>query len=66
MGKAGENWARVWMCHWDGKNLLNEYDISTDGLADGTYTVTVFSNQISTQNAQFCMSGGNATIGACL
>jgi hypothetical protein len=21
MGRAGENWARVWMCHWDGKNL---------------------------------------------
>lgn len=21
MGKAGENWARIWMCHWDGKNL---------------------------------------------
>ena len=51
--------------HWDGKNLLNEYDISTDGLADGTYTVTVFSNQVSTQNGQFCMSNGNATTGAC-
>ena len=21
MGAAGENWARVWMCHWDDKNL---------------------------------------------
>jgi hypothetical protein len=21
MGKAGENWSRVWMDHWDGKNL---------------------------------------------
>jgi hypothetical protein len=21
MGKVGENWARVWMDHWDGKNL---------------------------------------------
>lgn len=21
MGQAGENWSRVWMCHWDGKNL---------------------------------------------
>ncbi len=21
MGAAGENWSRVWMCHWDGKNL---------------------------------------------
>jgi len=51
--------------HWDGKNLLNEYDISTDGLADGTYEVTVFSSQISPQSAAFCMSGGNASIGTC-
>lgn len=21
MGEAGENWSRIWMCHWDGKNL---------------------------------------------
>jgi hypothetical protein len=21
MATVGENWARVWMCHWDGKNL---------------------------------------------
>ena len=21
MGAAGETWSRVWMCHWDGKNL---------------------------------------------
>ena len=21
MGAVGENWSRVWMCHWDGKNL---------------------------------------------
>jgi hypothetical protein len=52
--------------HWDGKNGLNEYDISTDGLADGTYEVTVFSSQISPQGAAFCMSGGVAIIGACL
>jgi hypothetical protein len=51
--------------HWDAKSGLNEYDISTDGLADGTYTVTVFSNQIPPQSGLFCMSSGNATIGAC-
>jgi hypothetical protein len=51
--------------HWDAKDGLNEYDISTDGLADGTYTVTVFSNQIPPQSGLFCMSSGNATIGAC-
>jgi len=48
--------------HWDGKNRLNEYDISTDGLADGTYTVTVFSSQISPQSACFVMSSGTASI----
>lgn len=21
MGRAGVNWSRIWMCHWDGKNL---------------------------------------------
>lgn len=51
--------------HWDGKNGLNEYDISTDGLADGTYEVTVFSSQISPQGGAFCMFGGVASIGAC-
>jgi hypothetical protein len=51
--------------HWDNKNGLNEYDINTDGLADGTYTVTVFSSKISPQNAAFCLSGGFATLGAC-
>ena len=51
--------------HWDGKNLVNEYDISTDGLADGTYEVTVFSSQISPQSAAFCMALGVATIGVC-
>jgi hypothetical protein len=34
--------------HWDNKNGLNEYDISTDGLVSGqTYTVTVFSGKVS-------------------
>jgi hypothetical protein len=51
--------------HWDAKNGLNEYDISIDGLADGTYAVTVISSQISPQKAAFCISGGVATIGAC-
>jgi len=51
--------------HWDAKDGLNEYDISTDGLADGTYQVTVFSSQISPQSACFAMSGGTATIVTC-
>jgi hypothetical protein len=40
--------------HWDNKNGLNEYDISTDGLMSGqTYTVTVFSSKISPQSKTF-------------
>lgn len=40
--------------HWDNKNGLNEYDISTDGLVSGqTYNVTVFSSKISPQSATF-------------
>jgi uncharacterized protein YkuJ len=36
--------------HWDNKNGVNEYDISTDGLVSGqTYYVTVFSSLISPQ-----------------
>jgi hypothetical protein len=33
--------------HWDAKDGLNEYDISTDGLVSGqSYTITVFSSQV--------------------
>ena len=40
--------------HWDSKNGLNEYDISTEGLVSGqTYTVTVFSSKVSPQSATF-------------
>jgi hypothetical protein len=40
--------------HWDAKNGLNEYDISTEGLVSGqTYTVTVFSSKVSPQFATF-------------
>jgi hypothetical protein len=40
--------------HWDNKNGVNEYDISTDGLVSGQkYTVTVFSSLISVQSTTF-------------
>jgi hypothetical protein len=45
--------------HWDSKNGLNEYDISTEGLPDGRYTVTVFSSKFSPQSASFCLLGGS-------
>jgi hypothetical protein len=44
--------------HWDSKSGLNEYDISTEGLEDGKYTVTVFSSKFSPQNTTFCLLGG--------
>lgn len=40
--------------HWDNKNGVNEYDISTDGLVSGqVYYVTVFSSLISPQTTTF-------------
>jgi len=45
--------------HWDSKAGLNEYDISTEGLPDGRYTVTVFSSKFSPQSASFCLLGGS-------
>jgi hypothetical protein len=40
--------------HWDNKNGLNEFDISTDGLVSGqTYTITVFSSKISPHSTTF-------------
>jgi hypothetical protein len=36
--------------HWDSKNGVNEYDISTESLPSGTYTVTVFSSNFSPQS----------------
>ena len=40
--------------HWDNKNGLNEYDISTDGLVSGqTYKVAVYSSKVSPHFATF-------------
>ncbi len=40
--------------HWDNKDGLNEFDISTEGLVSGqTYTVTVFSSKISPHSTTF-------------
>ena len=33
--------------HWDNKNGLNEFDLSTVGLAPGKYTITLFSSKFS-------------------
>jgi hypothetical protein len=38
--------------HWDNKNGLNEFDLSTEGLQPGTYTITVFSSKFSPQSRQ--------------
>jgi len=36
--------------HWDNKNGVNEFDLSTEGLQPGTYTITVFSGKFSPQS----------------
>ena len=36
--------------HWDNKNGVNEFDLSTEGLQPGTYTITVFSSKFSPQS----------------
>jgi hypothetical protein len=36
--------------HWDHKNGVNEFDLSTEGLAPGTYTITVFGSKFSPQS----------------
>lgn len=46
--------------HWDNKAGLNEYDISIEGLPNGTYTVTAFSSKVSPQSADFCVTNGSA------
>jgi hypothetical protein len=42
--------------HWDNKNQLNEFDLSTVGLALGNYTITVFSGKISPQTFSFTLA----------
>lgn len=42
--------------HWDNKNKVNEFDLSTVGLAPGNYTITVFSRKISPQNVSFVLA----------
>ena len=36
--------------HWDNKDGVNEFDLSTEGLQPGTYTITVFSSKFSPQS----------------
>lgn len=36
--------------HWDNKDGLNEFDLSTEGLQPGPYTITVFSSKFSPQS----------------
>jgi hypothetical protein len=36
--------------HWDHKDGVNEFDLSTEGLAPGTYTITVFGSKFPPQS----------------
>jgi len=42
--------------HWDNKDGLNEFDLSTVGLAPGNYTIMVFSRKISPQSVSFVLA----------
>jgi hypothetical protein len=42
--------------HWDSKNGVNELDLSTEGLAAGTYTITVTSSKFSPQDISFTVA----------
>ncbi len=42
--------------HWDNKNKVNEFDLSTVGLAPGNYTITVFSSKVSPQSISFVLA----------
>jgi hypothetical protein len=42
--------------HWDHKAGVNEFDLSTVGLAPGNYTITVFSSKVSPQSVSFVLA----------
>ena len=42
--------------HWDNKNGVNEFDLSTEGLQPGTYTITVFSSKFSPQSRDITLT----------
>ena len=42
--------------HWDNKAGVNEFDLSTVGLAPGSYTITVISSKISPQDVSFTLN----------
>jgi len=42
--------------HWDNKDGLNEFDLSTVGLAPGKYTITLFSSKFSPQSVDITIT----------
>jgi hypothetical protein len=42
--------------HWDNKNGLNEFDLSTEGLTPGHYTITLRSTKFSAQNVDIVIT----------
>ncbi len=42
--------------HWDNKDGLNEFDLSTVGLAPGKYTITLFSSKFSPQSVDITIN----------
>jgi hypothetical protein len=48
--------------HWDNKNGVNEFDLSTEGLQPGTYTITVFSSKFSPQSRDVTLTPGSGMV----
>ncbi len=42
--------------HWNNKIGVNEFDLSTEGLQPGTYTITVFSSKFSPQSRDITLT----------
>jgi len=42
--------------HWNNKDGVNEFDLSTEGLAPGSYTITVFSSKFSPRSVDVTLT----------
>jgi len=43
--------------HWDEEDGVNEFDLSTEGLAPGSYTITVFGSKFSPHSVDITLTG---------
>jgi hypothetical protein len=48
--------------HWDNANGRNEFDLSTEGLQPGTYTITVISSKFSPQSRDITLAPSSSMV----